>query len=82
MFRGTVRKSIAKVFTAISLNQKKSLVALYKGKKYKPLDLRPKKTRAIRKRLTNYESGKVTLKEMKKRMNLKRKSFYITAPQH
>ena len=29
--------------------QKENLRKFYKGKKYKPLDLRPKKTRAIRK---------------------------------
>lgn len=47
-----VRLNIAQVLTVISQNQKTALRAAYKHKKYLPLDLRPKKTRAIRRRLT------------------------------
>jgi hypothetical protein len=50
-----VRLSIAQVNTVISQTQKKELRAAFKGKKYLPLDLRVKKTRAIRKRLTRHE---------------------------
>ncbi|KAH0504192.1 60S ribosomal protein L35 [Microtus ochrogaster] len=42
-----VRKSIARVLTVINQTQKENLRKFYKGKKYKPLDLRPKKTRAV-----------------------------------
>uniref|UniRef100_A0A3Q3ILE1 Large ribosomal subunit protein uL29 n=1 Tax=Monopterus albus TaxID=43700 RepID=A0A3Q3ILE1_MONAL len=45
-----VRKSIARVLTVINQTQKENLRKFYKGKKYKPLDLRPKKTRALRRR--------------------------------
>ncbi|CAN6458521.1 unnamed protein product [Victoria cruziana] len=45
-----VRLSIAQVLTVISQKQKAALREAYKKKKYLPLDLRPKKTRAIRRR--------------------------------
>jgi len=45
-----VRLSIAQVLTVISQKQE-VLREVYKKKKYLPLDLHPKKTRAIRKRL-------------------------------
>uniref|UniRef100_A0ABK0LC19 Large ribosomal subunit protein uL29 n=1 Tax=Rattus norvegicus TaxID=10116 RepID=A0ABK0LC19_RAT len=50
-----VRKSIARVLTVINQIQKENLRKFYKGKKYKPLDLRPEKTRAVRRRLTKHE---------------------------
>lgn len=48
----TVRKSIARVMTVMTQKARQNLRELYKKKKYSPLDLRPKKTRAIRRRLT------------------------------
>ena len=50
-----VRKSIAQVLTVISQKQKLALREAYKSKKLLPLDLRPKKTRAIRRRLTKHQ---------------------------
>ncbi len=50
-----VRLSIAQVLTVISQTQKASLREAYSKKKYMPLDLRPKKTRAIRRRLTKHQ---------------------------
>lgn len=47
--------SIAQVLTVISQKQKAALREVYKNKKYLPLDLRPKKTRAIRRRLTKHQ---------------------------
>merc|ERR1711990_355969 len=44
-----VRKSIARVFTVINQTQKAQLRIYYKDKDLMPLDLRYKKTRAIRK---------------------------------
>ncbi|XP_021821811.1 60S ribosomal protein L35-like [Prunus avium] len=49
-----VRLSIAQVLTVISQKQKAALREVYKNKKFLPLDLRPKKTRAIRRRLTKH----------------------------
>jgi len=46
---------IAQVLTVISQKQKEALREAYKKKKYLPLDLRPKKTRAIRRRLTKHQ---------------------------
>merc|ERR1712235_69266 len=52
-----VRKSIARVYIVMHQKQKENLRKLYRSKKYKPLDLRPKKTRAMRKALTEHEKS-------------------------
>merc|ERR1711933_32521 len=46
-----VRKSIARILTVFNQKQKAEARKQYKGKKYPPLDLRPKKTRALRRSL-------------------------------
>ncbi|XP_038934112.1 large ribosomal subunit protein uL29-like [Rattus norvegicus] len=61
-----LRKSIARVLTVINQIQKENLRKFYKGKKYKPLDLRPKKTRAMRRRLTKLEERLETKKQQRK----------------
>ncbi|KAM7321848.1 hypothetical protein ACRRTK_018689 [Alexandromys fortis] len=61
-----VRKSIARVLTVINQTQKENLRKFYKAKKYKPLDLRPKKTRAMRCRLTKHEEKLKTKKQQRK----------------
>ncbi|KAJ3033303.1 60S ribosomal protein L35 [Rhizophlyctis rosea] len=61
-----VRKNIARVNTVISQTQRDQLRTFYKGKKYTPLDLRVKKTRAIRRRLTTHEATRKTVKQTKK----------------
>merc|ERR1712048_936085 len=55
-----VRKNIARVLTVINETQKGALRQHYSELKYAPLDLRMKKTRAIRRRLTKNEAGIVT----------------------
>ncbi|XWS75050.1 hypothetical protein CRYUN_Cryun01aG0052000 [Craigia yunnanensis] len=50
-----VRLSIAQVLTVISQRQKAALREAYKKKKFLPLDRRPKKTRAIRRKLTKHQ---------------------------
>ena len=52
MHSSTVRKSIARVLTVMNQKARQSLRDFYMTKKYVPLDLRPKKTRAIRRRLS------------------------------
>mmetsp|Transcript_15993 Transcript_15993/g.27531 ORF Transcript_15993/g.27531 Transcript_15993/m.27531 type:complete len:124 (+) Transcript_15993:76-447(+) len=74
-----VRKSIARVLTVINQTQRTELRKFYKGKKYIPLDLRPKKTRAIRRRLTKHESSKLTLKEKKKLVHFPMRKFAVKA---
>ncbi|XP_016040623.1 large ribosomal subunit protein uL29-like [Erinaceus europaeus] len=68
-----VRKSIARVLTVINQSQKENLRKFYKGKKYKPLDLRTKKTRAMRRRLNNYENLKTKKQQRKERLYPMRK---------
>merc|ERR1711939_1131549 len=55
-----VRKNIARVLTVINETQKGALRQHYATLKYAPLDLRAKKTRAIRRRLTKHEASKKT----------------------
>ena len=61
-----VRKSVARVLTVISQNQRENLRKLYRKKKYKPLDLRRKKTRSMRRALTKFEQGRKTERQRKR----------------
>ncbi|XP_069121209.1 large ribosomal subunit protein uL29-like [Argopecten irradians] len=61
-----VRKSIARVLTVIHQTQKENLRKYYRTKRYKPKDLRQKKTRAIRRKLTPSELALKTRKERRK----------------
>ncbi|KAL1769910.1 60S ribosomal protein L35 [Sigmodon hispidus] len=61
-----VRKSITCVLTVINQTQKENLRNFYKGKKYKPLDLRPKKTRAMYRQLIKHEEMLKTKKQQRK----------------
>merc|ERR1712162_78750 len=61
-----VRKNIARVLTVINETQKGALRQHFDGLKYAPLDLRVKKTRAIRRRLTKHEAGLKTGRQMKR----------------
>ncbi|KAG9129612.1 hypothetical protein Leryth_014454, partial [Lithospermum erythrorhizon] len=72
-----VRLSIAQVLTVISQKQKSALREAYKNKKYLPLDLRPKKTRAIRRRLTKHQASLKTEREKKKEMYFPSRKFAI-----
>ena len=47
-----VRKNIARVLTVYNQNMKKKLRELYQNEKFVPKELRSKKTRAMRRRLT------------------------------
>ncbi|MFH4976909.1 hypothetical protein AB6A40_003618 [Gnathostoma spinigerum] len=62
----TVRKNIARILTVMNQTQKQELRKFYKGKHYKPLDLRFKKTRAMRRALTKKEASLKTAKELAK----------------
>lgn len=72
-----VRLSIAQVLTVISQKQKAALREAYKNKKYLPLDLRPKKTRAIRKRLTKHQVSLKTEREKKREMYFPMRKYAI-----
>lgn len=69
-----VRKSIARVLTVFRENQKSSLRRTFKeemkkrkGRVYLPLDMRTKKTRAIRRALTKQQTGRLTRRQEKRK---------------
>ncbi|MBA0761902.1 hypothetical protein Gotri_024477, partial [Gossypium trilobum] len=72
-----VRVSIAQVLTVISQKQKAALREAYKKKKFLPLDLRPKKTRAIRRRLTKQQQSLKTEREKKREMYFPQRKYAI-----
>ncbi|THH33693.1 hypothetical protein EUX98_g617 [Antrodiella citrinella] len=74
-----VRKSIARVLTVMNQKARQNLRELYKNKKYAPLDLRAKKTRAIRRRLTKHEASLKTLKQRKKDIHFPTRKFAVKA---
>ncbi|KIY49177.1 ribosomal protein L29 [Fistulina hepatica ATCC 64428] len=75
----TARKSIARVLTVMNQKQRQNLREFYKNKKYLPLDLRAKKTRAIRRRLTKSEAAAKTLKQKKKDANFPIRKYAVKA---
>jgi len=74
-----VRKSIARVLTVINQTQKGQLRVFYKDKDLVPLDLRFKKTRAIRKGLTKQQKDLKTLKQMKKEKHFPLRKYAVKA---
>lgn len=48
---------MARVLTVINQNQRNALKEAFAKKKHMPLDLRVRKTRAIRRRLTKHQVG-------------------------
>jgi len=75
----TVRKSIARVLTVMNHKARQNLREYYKDKKYLPLDLRAKKTRAIRRRLTKHEKSLKTLKQRKKDAHFPARKYAVKA---
>jgi len=75
----TVRKSIARVLTVMNQKARQNLREYYKGKKFLPLDLRTKKTRAIRRRLTKHEKSRKTLKQEKKEAHFPTRKYAVKA---
>lgn len=51
----------------------------FQGKKYKPLDLRPKKTRALRRRLNKHEESLRTKKQQRKDLLYSIRKFAVKA---
>jgi len=74
-----VRRSIARVLTVINSKQRQSLREFYKKKAFLPLDLRPKKTRAIQKRLTKHEANLVSEKQRKRQVHFPKRAYAIKA---
>ena len=63
---GVVRKNIARVLTVYNQQFKAKLREKFQGEKFVPKELRAKKTRAIRRRLTSEQASKKTVKQTKK----------------
>ncbi|KAI8058083.1 ribosomal L29 protein-domain-containing protein [Syncephalis plumigaleata] len=74
-----VKHAIARTLTVITQKQRAQVALLYKGKKYKPLDLRVKKTRAIRRQLTKKERSTKTLRTIKREQNFPLRKFALKA---
>ncbi|WFD37528.1 60S ribosomal protein L35, L29 [Malassezia japonica] len=75
----TVRKNIARVLTVMNIKQRASLREFYKGKKYQPIDLRAKKTRALRRKLTKFEQKQITERQHKKDVHFGVRRYVIKA---
>lgn len=74
-----VRKSIARVLTVINSQKRDALKEHYKDKRFKPLDLRAKKTRAIRRRMTKEQISKKTVRQMKRERAFPMRKYAIKA---
>lgn len=73
----SVRKGVARVLTVISQERRSAIRSQLAGSKYLPLDLRPKKTRAIRKRLTKHQKEAKTVKAAKKAAAFPRRKYAV-----
>eukprot|EP00928_Gymnodinium_smaydae_P088053 TRINITY_DN721_c2_g1_i1.p3 TRINITY_DN721_c2_g1~~TRINITY_DN721_c2_g1_i1.p3 ORF type:complete len:124 (-),score=42.17 TRINITY_DN721_c2_g1_i1:51-422(-) len=74
-----VRKSIARILTVYNQKQKTEARKQHSGKKYQPLDLRPKKTRAIRRALKVEQKTAKTAKQKTRLSNFPMRRFAVTA---
>ena len=72
-----IRKSIARVLTVINAKQRAQLRLFYKSKKYMPLDLRAKQTRAIRRRLSKEDASRVLEKTKKRQTHFPQRKFAV-----
>ncbi|WPG99752.1 60S ribosomal protein L35 [Acrodontium crateriforme] len=72
-----VRKSIARVLTIINANQRHQLRIFYQKKKYLPLDLRSKQTRAMRRALSKEDASRITEKQKKKQNHFPQRNYAV-----
>ena len=74
-----VRQGVARVLTVVSQAQRAALKKAYAGKKYVPVDLRAKKTRAIRRRLTRAQAAATTERAAKKVAAFPKRRYAVKA---
>lgn len=74
-----VRKNIAKVLTVLSEKRIDAAKTEFKKKRYTPVDLRLKKTRAFRRKLSPFEAKKLTTRGQKRADNLKVRKYALAA---
>lgn len=65
------------MLTVINQKTRQNLRELYKGKKHIPLDLRTRKTRAIRRRLTKHERSLTTEKAKKVQTHFPKRRYAV-----
>merc|ERR1711970_388161 len=75
----TVRKDIARVLTVINQAQKAELQKFYRGKKTRPTNLKPRKTRALRKALNKHELSLKKKKQVRHERKVNPRKFALKA---
>ena len=73
------RKNIARVLTVYNQQRKATAVKAFENKKFKPLDQRAKKTRALRRALTTAQATKKTRKEATRLANFPLRRYAVSA---
>merc|ERR1711862_753445 len=73
-----VRKNVARVLTVYNQKQKAEAKKQWAGKKYVPLDLRPKKTRALRRSLKAEQKFAKTQRQKTRESNFPMRRFAVT----
>ena len=63
----------------ISQETRKNVALAHKGKKYQPLDIRKKYTRAIRRRLTPHQAAQETGRQRSKRLHFPQRVYAVKA---
>merc|ERR1712083_481221 len=71
-----IRKSIARVLTVYSEMERKAIRKAYKGSKWKPLDLRKKLTRKLRRKLRG-KRGRLSVKTLRKIKNYPKRRYAV-----
>jgi len=74
-----VRKNIARVLTVANQQAKSKLREKYAGQKFVPVDLRPKFTRAIRRKLTPEQLARKTLRQKRALKAYPKRVFAVKA---
>merc|ERR1712183_825642 len=74
-----VRKNIAKVLTVLNEKRRAEAKDAFAKKRYTPYDLRLKKTRAFRRRMTKFERTRTTVRQQKKLDNSKLRKYAVAA---
>ena len=73
----TVRKDIARVLTVLNTMKKDAAKEKYAKAKYKPLDLRPQKTRKLRRKMTQHQMKLRPLRVKKRAENFPQRTFAV-----
>merc|ERR1711981_291006 len=74
-----VRKNIAKVLTVLNEKRRAEAREAFGKKKHTPYDLRQKKTRAFRRKMSKFERTRMTNRAQKKHDNSKLRKYAVAA---